>query len=136
MVLVDPHWGQVQEYETPIPLWPTVLEPGWKIHIRSKYKSSETGPELLWQQTMKAEAWDTTTVPAGQFKVLRYTNTIDFVNADSARTNSKRREIVWFAPDVGRWAARESSGSYYLDDSVVDQPFLESGYRWELLGWT
>jgi hypothetical protein len=85
---------------------------------------------------MKAEARDTTTVPAGQFKVLRYTNTIDFVNADSARTNSKRREIVWFAPDVGRWAARESSGSYYLDDSVVDQPFLESGYRWELLGWT
>jgi hypothetical protein len=64
--------------------------------------------------------------PAGQFKVLGYTNTIDFVNADSARADSKRREIVWFAPDVGRWAARESNGSYYLDDSVVDQPFLEA----------
>ena len=44
--------------------------------------------------------------------------------------------MLWFAPDVGRWAARESNGSYYLDDSVVDQPFLESSYRWELLGWT
>src|SRR5580692_6036211 len=29
-VLVDPHWGQVQVYERPIPLWPKHLAAGWK----------------------------------------------------------------------------------------------------------
>src|ERR1700682_1742710 len=27
MVLVDPHWGQVQVYQTPVPLWPEQLRP-------------------------------------------------------------------------------------------------------------
>jgi len=26
MILVDPHWGQLQVYETPIPLWPSQLK--------------------------------------------------------------------------------------------------------------
>ena len=29
---------------------------------------------------------------------------------------------------------RESSGSYYMDDSSVDTPYDEAAYRWELLG--
>ena len=33
MVVVDPHWGQVQVYEMPIPLWPAQLEPGWQTHF-------------------------------------------------------------------------------------------------------
>src|SRR5260370_37268561 len=51
-VLVYPHWGQVQEDETLIPLWPTVLEPVWEIHLSSKDKPSESACELLLQQTM------------------------------------------------------------------------------------
>ena len=135
MVLVDPHWNHVQVYEAPIPLWPTELVPGWHSHIRSKYKTAESGNEMRWEQTMKAETWETVTVPAGQFKALRYVNAISFRDADPARADSKRRETIWFAPEVGRWIARESSGQYYLDDSVDDQPHNESGYRWELLEW-
>jgi hypothetical protein len=37
---------------------------------------------------------------------------------------------------VGRWVARESSGTYYIDDSAGDTPYNESAYRWELLEWT
>jgi hypothetical protein len=136
MVLVDPHWSQVQVYESPIPLWPTRLEPGWQVHIRSKYRTSEDGAGLPWEQTMKAEAWETITVPAGQYKALRYKNSINFENSDVGRTNSVRRETIWLAPEVGRWVARESSGTYYLDDSVIDTPYNEDSYRWELLGWT
>lgn len=136
MVLVDPHWAQVQVYETPIPLWPTQLQSGWHTHITSKYKVSEDGSGLLWEQTMKAESWETISVPAGQFKALRYINLINFTDSDFARTASVRRETVWFAPEVGRWVARESLGTYYLDDSVVDDQFNESSYRWELLAWT
>src|SRR5260370_29009663 len=28
MVLADPHWGRVQVYEPPIPLWPSEFQPG------------------------------------------------------------------------------------------------------------
>jgi hypothetical protein len=136
MVAVDPHWSQVQVYETPIPLWPTQLRPGWQSHVSTKYKTPANQDGLPWDQTMKAHAWETITVPAGQFRALRYTNMIQFRNGDIARTDSVRKETLWLAPEVGRWVARESTGSYYLDDSVVDQPYNESGFRWELLEWS
>jgi hypothetical protein len=85
---------------------------------------------------MKAHAWETISVPAGQFRALRYTNMIQFRSGDISRTDSVRQETLWFAPEVGRWVARESTGSYYLDDSLVDQPYNESGFRWELLEWS
>ena len=84
---------------------------------------------------MKAEAWETITVPAGQFKTLRFVNAIRFVNSDFGRTGSARQETVWFAPEVGRWVVRESKGTYYLDDSVDDTQAVESSFRWELLSW-
>ncbi|MGA2843637.1 MAG: hypothetical protein ABSG18_26655 [Steroidobacteraceae bacterium] len=135
MVLVDPHWSQVQVYETPIPLWPTQLQPGWQTHIKSKYKTSDEAG-LPWAQTMKAEAWESITVPAGQFKALRYINDINFTSSDLSRANSVRRETIWFAPEIGRWVARESRGTYYFDESVADDQYNESSYRWELLGFT
>jgi hypothetical protein len=136
MVLVDPHWGQVQVYETPIPLWPEQLRPGWHTRVHTKYKTPGNQDPLPWEQTMKAHSWETITVPAGQFKALRFTNLINFRNGDITRTDSVREETLWFSPEVGRWVARESRGSYYIDDSAVDQPFNENGFRWELLEWS
>ena len=135
-VLVDPHWSQVQVYETPIPLWPTLLQPGWKFYINTKYKTPTNEAGLPWGQTMTAQAWETVTVPAGTFKALRYTNLINFRSADFSRAASQRTESIWFAPEVGRWVVRESTGSYYMDDSSVDTPYDEAAYRWELLAWT
>ena len=135
-VLVDPHWSQVQVYETPIPLWPTQLQPGWKYHIDTKYKIPSNQDGLPWDQTMTAHAWETVTVPAGTFKALRYQNLINFRSTDFSRDAAQRMESIWFAPEVGRWVIRESTGSYYMDDSSVDTPYDESGYRWELLEWT
>jgi hypothetical protein len=135
-VLVDPHWSQVQVYETPIPLWPTQLAPGWKVLINTQYKTPSNEGGLPWDQTMAAHEWETITVPAGQFRTLRFTNMVSFRSPDFARANSQRRETVWFAPEVGRWVARESTGTYYIDDSSVDTPYEESAYRWELLEWS
>jgi len=135
-VLVDPHWSQVQVYETPIPLWPTALQPGWKFHVNTKYKTPSNQEGLPWDQTMIARAWETVTVPAGTFKALRYQNLINFRSTDFSRDAAQRLESIWFAPEVGRWVVRESSGSYYINDSAVDTPYNESGYRWELLAWT
>jgi hypothetical protein len=136
MIVVDPHWGRIQVYEPAIPLWPITLQPGWQTQIKAKYKSSEAGAALPWNQTMKAEAWETITVPAGQFKTLRYVNAIRFESSDPGRTDSVRQETVWFAPEVGRWVVRESRGTYYLDESVDDTQAVESSFRWELLSWT
>jgi hypothetical protein len=136
MVAVDPHWGQVQVYETPIPLWPAQLRPGWQTRVRTKYKTPTNQDGMPWDQTMKAHVWETISVPAGQFRALRYTNRIQFRSGDFSRTDSVRQETLWFAPEVGRWVARESTGSYYLDDSLVDQPYEEGGFRWELLEWS
>jgi hypothetical protein len=135
-VLVDPHWAQVQVYETPIPLWPEQLQPGWQTQISTKYKTPVNQDALAWDQIMKAHAWETITVAAGRFHTLRFTNLIKYQSGDIARTNSVRQETVWFAPEVGRWVARESRGSYYIEDSLVVQPYNESGYRWELLEWS
>jgi hypothetical protein len=136
MVAVDPHWSQVQVYETPIPLWPTQLKPGWQTHVSTNYKTPADEDALPWDQTMKALAWEAISVPAGQFKALRFTNFIKFKHSDFSRTDSVRRETIWFAPEVGRWVARESQGTYYVADSTIVQPYNESSYRWELLEWS
>ena len=136
MVLVDAHWAQVQVYEMAIALWPEQLRSGWQTRIHTKYKTPTNDHALSWEQTMKAHDWESIAVPAGQFQALRYTNSIKYKNGDAARNDSVRQETLWFAPEVGRWVARESSGSYYADDSAVDQPYNENGYRWELTRWT
>jgi hypothetical protein len=136
-VLVDPHWGQVQVYESPIPLWPPQLIPGWHTYINTKYKTPNHEVDgLPWSQTMTAQEWETVNVPAGRFRALRFINRIDFRSTDFSHTAAQRQERIWFAPEVGRWVARESSGSFYIEDSSVDTPYDEPGYRWELLEWS
>ena len=136
MIRVDPHWGQVQVYETPLPLWPEDLEPGWHDHVITRYKTPQSNDELRWDLTMKAHAWESVTVPAGTFRAIKYTNLINFSSTDATRTDSIRQETLWLAPEVGRWVARESTGSFFQDDSIADEPYQETGYRWELLKWT
>ena len=85
---------------------------------------------------MVAHGWEMITVPAGEFRALRFTNMINFRSTDFSRSANQRQETVWFAPEVGRWVVRESTGSYYIEDSSVDTPYSESAYRWELLEWT
>jgi hypothetical protein len=136
MVSVDPHWSQIQVYETPVPLWPAELRPGWQTRVSTRYKTPGDDHALAWDQTMKAHAWESISVPAGQFRALRYSNSIKFASGDFARKDCTRQETLWFAPEVGRWVARESTGSYYAEDSVADQPYFENAYRWELLEWT
>ena len=85
---------------------------------------------------MTARGWEMVSVPAGQFKALKFTNLINFRSTDFSRAACQRQETIWFAPEVGRWVARESSGIYYINDSSVDTPYNEPGFRWELLEWT
>ena len=133
MVLVDPHWSEIQVYEKPIPLWPTQLRPGWSITVNTQYKTPESPDELPWQLTMNAHRWESIIVPAGRFLALHYYNLINFRYTNiSERVAAQRLEAIWFAPEIGRWVARESTGTFYQD---VGERFHETSYRWELLDW-
>jgi hypothetical protein len=133
MVIVDPHWNQLQAYEKPIPLWPTKLRPGWSNTVTTYYKIRDSSETMPWQLTMHAQRWESITVPAGQFTTLRYFNLIDFRYTNvSERVAGQRKENIWFAPEIGRWVVRESVGTFREDLGVeVD----ESSFRWELLNW-
>jgi hypothetical protein len=73
-------------------------------------------------------------VPAGHFTALRYFNLIDFRYPNiTGRNAGQRKENIWFAPEIGRWVVRESSGTFRQD---IAEEFNESSYRWELLSWT
>ena len=134
MVLIDSHWAQLQVYEKPIPLWPTELRPGWSTTVGTYYQLPDSNDALPWELTMHAHKWETVTVPAGHFNALRFTNLINFRYLDIAGRNAaQRKENIWFAPEIGRWIVRESSGTFRQD---VAEEFFESSYRWELLSWT
>lgn len=134
MVLVDPHWSVVQAYEKPIPLWPAQLRPGWSTIVGTRYKTPESTDALPWQLTMHAHDWESIKVPGGHFTALRYTNLIDFRYTNvSGRISGQRKETIWFAPEIGRWVVRESSGTFYQD---VGEEFSENSFRWELLSST
>jgi hypothetical protein len=134
MILVDPHWSELQAYEEPIPLWPLELRPGWSKTTNTYYKTPESPDELPWQLTMHAHEWRTIEVPAGRFTALRYSNIINFRYTNvSEKVAAQRLETVWFVPEIGRWAARESLGTFY---QYVGERFHENNYRWELPRWT
>lgn len=135
MVLVDPHWGPAQVYREPVPLWPVELRRGWSSTVATQYKTADSRGALPWQMTMKAHGWESVKVPAGRFDVVRYSTLINFQSAIPGRRDAQRQETGWFAPEVGRWVARETSGTYMLSDSVATQRLSESSYRWELLSW-
>lgn len=134
MVVVDPHWSELQAFEKPIPLWPSRLRSDWSSTVSTYYKIPDNNETMPWQLTMQAKGWESITVPAGHFTALHYFNMIDFRYTNvSGRVAGLRQENIWFVPEIGRWVKRESSGTFFQD---VGTEFKESGYRWELLSWT
>jgi hypothetical protein len=134
MIVVDPHWTELQAFEKAIPLWPSQLVPGWSTTVATYYKTPSGEERMPWQLSMRAQGWESITVPAGHFTALRYYNIIDFRFKDAAeRTAAIRQESIWFVPEIGRWAKRESRGIFRED---VGFEVKESSYRWELLSWS
>jgi hypothetical protein len=132
-ILVDPHWDLVQVYSTPIPLWPPLLQSDTREVFNVRYRTAAQSGEMAWLQTMIGRGWEKVRVPAGEFTALRYTNEISFTHTDYARWQSVRSETIWLAPEVGRWVARKSSGTYW--GTPAPYPINEDFSRWELLEW-
>jgi hypothetical protein len=134
MVVVDPHWSDMQSFEKAIPIWPSELRPGWSTVVSTYYKIPGSEEAMPWQLSMNARRWESVTVPAGRFMALRYFNFVDFrFSVFAERTAAQRIEHVWFAPEIGRWVRRESMGTFH---EQLRTEVNESSYRWELLSWT
>ena len=135
MIATDPHWGRVQNYNPSIPLWPEQLSASWSKQFTTRYFISGY-PEnsFNWQQYMYCAGWEKLKVPAGEFVCLRYQNLIHFQSNDLNKVDCIRNEIIWFAPEIGRWVARESSGSYQILGQI-GAILLENSTAWQLTAW-
>jgi len=101
--------------------------------VGTYYKNPNSEETMPSQLTMRAQRWESVTVPAGRFTALHYYNIIDFRFRDALeRTAALRQENIWIAPEIGRWVKRESRGIFRED---VGFEVKESSYRWELLSW-
>ena len=135
VVQTDPQWSRTISFNPAIPLWPTELTSSWNKQLNTKYKIvgySDTA--YGWQEFMGAHGWEQITVPAGTFLTLRYQNLINYESNDDNKVNCIRKETIWFAPSIGRWVARESSGSYMIQGQL-GMPNLEDSFQWQLTSY-
>jgi hypothetical protein len=135
MITTDPHWGRILNYGPAIPLWPEQMQANWSKQFTTRYSIAGYSSNWCgWQQYMYCAGWEKLTVPAGEFTCLRYQNLINFQSDDANKVDCIRHEIIWFAPEIGRWVARESSGSYQIQGQI-GAVLLENSTAWQLRSW-
>jgi hypothetical protein len=134
MITTDPHWGRTINFSPPIPFWPEQMQANWSKQVSSRYSiSGYPDNSFGWQLYMYGAGWEKIKVPAGEFTCLRFQNLINFQSDDANKYDCIRHEVIWFAPEIGRWVARESSGSYMVGG--VGAVYMESSNVWQLSVW-
>lgn len=135
MVATDTQWPRLLNFNPSLPLWPLELSTSWSKQFTTKYSvSGYSESRLNWQEYMSVQGWERITVPAGEFVVLRFQNLINYENSDPNKVDCIRKETVWFAPQIGRWVAREASGSYQIQGQI-GPVILEGSYQWQLTSY-
>ncbi|QWE21136.1 hypothetical protein [Polynucleobacter sp. AP-Kolm-20A-A1] len=134
-VLTDPQWPHLLSFNPALPLWPLELTSSWNKQFNTKYSvGGYSDSKLNWQEYMSAHGWEQITVPAGTFLSLRYQNLINYESNDDNKVNCIRKETIWLAPSIGRWVAREASGSYQIQGQIGTE-ILEGSYQWQLTSY-
>jgi hypothetical protein len=136
-VIQDPHWQPPQKFSKAMPLWPEQLQVGWNKFFTSQYEVlSYPGASYYWGLGMTANQWERIKSPAGEFLVLRIHNEIpNFASNDIFRVANARDEELWFAPEIGRWVVRRSSGRYVTLGVFWADAYWEDYLEWELISW-
>ncbi len=135
LLVRDPAWDDVQNYENPVPLWPRSLEIGTTVSRHTHYRL-DNGSFRYWVNVHCAvRGWERVTLAQGEFAAVRIERLIRLLHTDISRIDTVRRDIIWLAPEVGRWVARETSGEYILPGEK-DGLGHEDYFRWELTNWT
>jgi hypothetical protein len=134
-VSTDPQWPRLLSFNPALPLWPLELSSSWSKQFNTKYSiGGYSDNKLGWQEYMSAHGWENITVPAGQFSALKFQTLINYESEDANKTDRIRKETVWFAPQIGRWVAREASGSYQIQGQI-GAVINEGSYQWQLTSY-
>ena len=124
-------WPRLISFSPALPLWPQELITSWSKQFDTKYSlGGYSGNAYDWMSYMSVHGWERITVPAGTFLAIRYQNLINYQSDDANKFDCIRKETIWFAPSIGRWVAREASGSYMIPGETA--PILEGSYQWQL----
>ncbi|QWD91324.1 hypothetical protein [Polynucleobacter sp. MWH-Braz-FAM2G] len=136
-VTQDPHWRPAQIFTKPIPLWPPQLSAGWNGFFTTQYQvPSYPDSKYYWGLGMTALQWERIKTSAGEFLALQVHNDVpNFVSNDLFRLANERQEDLWFAPEVGRWVIRRSSGRYITAGVYWSNAYWEDYLQWELISW-
>jgi len=134
MIIQDSHWDYPITFSEPLPAWPLAFDLGRDATYEDRYQMvAEPNYSAHWSLMITPRDWESMSVPAGEFTVLRYENLIHYTNDDPSVVSSERKETVWFAPQVGRWVQRRSHGTEYFPGRGGD--FHEDYLQWELKSW-
>lgn len=136
-ILQDPHWDPAQRYDRGIPLWPPTLESGAKQQFNARY-IVPGHPDFAyhWGQLIRVGQWMAIDTPAGRFQTLKFENLIEYQHVEHTfRASSQRMESIWFAPEIGRWAVRRSTGVYYVPSDRGSGAMHDDFFEWRLLSW-
>ena len=134
-LLRDPVWDYPLNLEHPVPLWPTALAVG-QVQRVNTHGREDGGSYRFWVQVHTAVVgWERVTVPAGTFDTVRVERLVRLQHRDVNRLETVRRDVLWLAPAVGRWVARDTSGRYREPDGdkLGGGEYLEDHFRWELM---
>lgn len=136
-VVQDPQWRPAQRFQQALPLWPEKLIPEWSDFYRTRYLvPGYPNASYYWGLSIKALGWETISVPAGQFKVLKYHNENPYFESnDVFRVGNYREEDVWLAPEIGRWVVRRSFGRYITLGVAWSNAYWDDYLQWELISW-
>lgn len=135
MVTTDTQWSRLLNFSPALPLWPLELSTSWAKQFNTKYSvAGYSDSRLNWQEYMSVQTWEKISIPAGEFIALRFQTLINYESNDPNKVDCIRKETVWFAPQIGRWVAREASGSYQIQGQL-GPVILEGSYQWQLTSY-
>ena len=135
-VIAESIYDAPMVFEAPMPVVPPGARAGQSMASRTRYRSAFAGEPLDWAQRLRVVGWERVAVPAGTFDALRIERLIDFRHPDFFRYLPERIDVLWYAPEVGRWVQREWTGTY-MPGSPVPRAgrAREDRVRWTLTGW-
>jgi hypothetical protein len=135
-VLVDVTYGDPIVFESPVPVVPAGTRVGAWQRTSTRYRTERSSRALAWQQSLRVVGWERVDVPAGAFDALRIERVIHFQHPDVFRFSPDRSDVLWYSPQVGRWVARQWTGTYMPGSpSGRAGRAREEWVRWELTGW-
>ena len=135
MVATDALWSKVLNFSPALPLWPLELSTSWSKQLNTKYSvTGYPGSSLHWQEFMSVQGWEKIAVPVGEFTALKFQVLINYDSEDPNKVDCIRKVTAWFVPQIGRWVARESSGSYRIQGQIGAE-ILEDRFVWQLTAY-